>query len=601
MQRIALLAVTLAVAAVLVGPHAARAASVGSGTVSIDVATDLSFDGNITFTGPPHNVFGTNVDLTGQVGTMTYNGQVVGTDLSNASFTLHATSTTPGVLSFDASGTAVCVPNCIAGTVSFVGTVTNLMGTATLPPNLLFTFDGTLSIFLGDGTGDFGLNGFPQSSVPEGMDVLLPFQDTFFNSATGTTDPVTGSVTFALVGPGGALINITASSKAAGDLPVNRTVGSEGLHPAFVDIDDVAGSVTGPIRVCLGYADQDGDGLEDATSVREERFRLIHRSSVGGAFTDLGENADTAANVVCGNVDSLSPFALAITFCETVEDCDDGEPCTADICNPSGECSHVQDECPTTTTTTEVPTTTTTEAPTTTTTTEAPTTTTTEAPTTTTTEAPTTTTTEAPTTTTTEAPTTTTTGAPVTTTTEAPTTTTGAPTTTSMTSTTVTTTSAPTTTTTQAPTTTTAAPTTTTTTSTTTTQAPTTTLAPTTTTTLPPVCNDATTFESILCRLDELIALVGSSNIAEPSKTSLLRRLAKAREQVVVSRDRFDDGKIGGARGRLRGAARNLSSFEFKVRSLTGRRAIDPASLVDLLGELSKAIREDALALRKIL
>jgi hypothetical protein len=94
---------------------------------------------------------------------------------------------------------------------------------------------------------------------------------------------------------------------------------------------------------------------------------------------------------------------------------------------------------------------------------------------------------------------------------------------------------------------------------------------------------------------------VGSSNIAEPSKTSLLRRLAKAREQVVVSRDRFDDGKIGGARGRLRGAARNLSSFEFKVRSLTGRRAIDPASLVDLLGELSKAIREDALALRKIL
>jgi hypothetical protein len=116
---------------------------------------------------------------------------------------------------------------------------------------------------------------------------------------------------------------------------------------------------------------------------------------------------------------------------------------------------------------------------------------------------------------------------------------------------------------------------------------------------LPTGCTDAATFESILCRIDALIAAV-QANVPEPLRTRLRKRLDRARTLVAAARDKNDAGLETAARGRLRGAAGQLRSFGFMVRSLEGRIFLSQGLRSQLSGD-SNAIREDVLALRKSL
>jgi hypothetical protein len=157
-----------------------------------------------------------------------------------------------------------------------------------------------------------------------------------------------------------------------------------------------------------------------------------------------------------------------------------------------------------------------------------------------------------------------------------------------------TTTSAPTTTIATSTTTTTVGPSTTTSSVTSTT---TTTSSTTTSTTIQPTCIAAPTFESILCRLDEAIALVEDSDLSEPTKGNLLRSLQTARDKTMTAESKAAGGSTRGAKGKLKSAARSLNSVLFRLRSLNGRRRI-PEELSSQLGDLVSPIQDDMKTLR---
>jgi hypothetical protein len=118
----------------------------------------------------------------------------------------------------------------------------------------------------------------------------------------------------------------------------------------------------------------------------------------------------------------------------------------------------------------------------------------------------------------------------------------------------------------------------------------------TTTTTLPAGCVDSPSFDSLLCRVDRLAALISQGGIAEPIAKTLLRLAAKARGQLEDAETRAASGDVRGARRKLVAAGRKLRVLARRVRSLAGRRAI-PAPLRDQLAALTASIRGDARAL----
>jgi alpha-tubulin suppressor-like RCC1 family protein len=102
--------------------------------------------------------------------------------------------------------------------------------------------------------------------------------------------PVT--VTFASVGTTGTTSVVTSS--AGPPPPSGFQLGSP---PVYYDISTTAG-VTAPITVCIRYA-----GITFAGPPRLFHFE-------GGAWVDRTTSVDTATQTVCGEVSSLSPFAL---------------------------------------------------------------------------------------------------------------------------------------------------------------------------------------------------------------------------------------------------------------------------------------------------
>jgi hypothetical protein len=150
------------------------------------------------------------------------------------------------------------------------------------------------------------------------------------------------------------------------------------------------------------------------------------------------------------------------------------------------------------------------------------------------------------------------------------------------------------------PTTTSTTSTTTSTTSTTATTIVTTTTASstsTTSTTQPPACLVAPTFDSILCRLEQAIALVEESTLDDPTRGNLLRSLEAARKKTLAAEERVDGGRARGAKGRLRSAARSVGGALHRLRALNGRRRI-PAELAAALTALLPPIQEDMQDLR---
>lgn len=125
----------------------------------------------------------------------------------------------------------------------------------------------------------------------------------------------------------------------------------------------------------------------------------------------------------------------------------------------------------------------------------------------------------------------------------------------------------------------------------------------TTTTTLPPgACQDeeiVPTFESILCALDRLVALVDAAQDLGKTKKQLSRAVTKARAKTVAAQ-----GLVGGKKKKVKNAlhkaSRRMVSFNFRVRSRTGQNVI-PQPTRDALNALGLPILDNMRMLLKSL
>jgi len=123
----------------------------------------------------------------------------------------------------------------------------------------------------------------------------------------------------------------------------------------------------------------------------------------------------------------------------------------------------------------------------------------------------------------------------------------------------------------------------------------------TTTTTVPSACSGppAPTFASILCRLDALIALVAGSDDLGKTKQQLTKASAKARDKTVQAESLVGEKRKKG-KNALKKARRKMISFNFRVRSRTGRKIIPEAKRV-ALDALGIPLQDDMKALFKSL
>ncbi|MCK4605673.1 MAG: hypothetical protein KAU35_00110, partial [candidate division Zixibacteria bacterium] len=63
-----------------------------------------------------------------------------------------------------------------------------------------------------------------------------------------------------------------------------------------------------PVTICFTYD-------ENEIHVPEHKLRIFHREGDPSVWQDVTVSVDTAANVICGVVSSLSPFVLAVPYC----------------------------------------------------------------------------------------------------------------------------------------------------------------------------------------------------------------------------------------------------------------------------------------------
>lgn len=96
----------------------------------------------------------------------------------------------------------------------------------------------------------------------------------------------------------------------------------------------------------------------------------------------------------------------------------------------------------------------------------------------------------------------------------------------------------------------------------------------TSTTTLPPACDDAETFDSTLCRLDELATDVAAQPELGPMATKLGGALSKARSNVNLARGQCDESDAKTAGKRLKKAIRRLIQYGHRLRGLKARKTI---------------------------
>lgn len=128
----------------------------------------------------------------------------------------------------------------------------------------------------------------PTRATPAGPNVGVTPADSTTGAAlaTLTFDNVTGAGTTTLT---------TTSTAPA--LPSGLSLGDP---PTFFDLSTTA-TFVGQIEICISY------GLVDFPD--ENALRLIHYEA--GAWVDVTTLLDTGAQLICGSVSSLSPFAVA--------------------------------------------------------------------------------------------------------------------------------------------------------------------------------------------------------------------------------------------------------------------------------------------------
>lgn len=340
----------------------AAAVPLGTGTILVDVEGTTIIDNtyclHMTYASQTYGVFGTDVDLGAEVGEMICTGSTVGGVPQIGHCESYPDSSK---FAFNFSGGGVCVGEGCP-TVTFVLTpIFNVTGTlpASLGAGIVFSGEGnvtntgpgsvtipgcTLPGPITKWTGTTGLNAFQTQTASTGANQTVSFPSTtMFNPVTQEEVSVDVAITFSQVSSGGT-VTVSATANAAGEVPANFATSFNGFHAAFLDISTTA-SVVPPIEVCTSYPDADDDGIVDGTSpgVPESALSFLHGEGDPKVFVDRTSSRDPVNNLICAQVDSLSPFVVVVrtnALCEAEGDpCDDGDACTEnDACNASLEC-----------------------------------------------------------------------------------------------------------------------------------------------------------------------------------------------------------------------------------------------------------------------
>jgi len=304
-------------------PMAAKADPVGTGTfrVEANLATGafcvLETWDNVTL-----NVFGTSINL----GTSAAQVFCSGTK-TLTSITGHCDSTPDNAqISYDFAVTSQAP---VPGGFAFITSVENLTGA--IPSAIgsaTYTSDGVgggslpLSSPTIPGcaaapdvyfTGTMSLNAFQSTSTPSGAGidpVMISASPTYTNPNTGLPETLPIDITFADVTIGGTT-TVTATSSVAGQIPPAFSLDLGGYRPSFFDVSTDA-SITPPITICQHYADSaPDDGIVDGTTISEDLLTLLHGEGDPVVFADVTTSRDPVGNVICGQVDHLSPFIVA--------------------------------------------------------------------------------------------------------------------------------------------------------------------------------------------------------------------------------------------------------------------------------------------------
>jgi hypothetical protein len=232
-------------------------------------------------------------------------------------------------LSFTGTGPFTCPPTgCNTSPVGAARPLTLTLGNGagTMIPDssifagLKFTFDG-FPQFIGSAPsntagqtddmyfGRFSLNVVPAGNTPASpTPQTITTMTTFTNPSTGLTADVAVDITFDAVSAPGAT-SVSPFSVTAGALPPNFSVSTGGYQAVFFDVSTGA-TVSGPITVCIHYADANSDGILDGTTVAAASLVMLHNE--GGAFVPKPTSVDNIAKTICATVGSLSAFVVAV-------------------------------------------------------------------------------------------------------------------------------------------------------------------------------------------------------------------------------------------------------------------------------------------------
>jgi hypothetical protein len=293
---------------------------VGTGTFRVEGnSTTGAFCTLETWTNPPLSVFGTPVDMASSVGQTFCTGTVVGPisghcdstpDNTQLGYDFVLTSQAPAVPSGFSFITSVdnpvgALPTAIgAATFTFDGTATGSL------PISVSTIPGCAITPTGYFTGTMSLNAFRSASTPSGPGVMVSASPTYTNPNTGLPETLPIDITFADVTAGGNT-TVTATSSVAGQISSAFSLNLGGYRPSFFDVSTDA-TITPPITICQHYADSaPDDGIVDGTTISEDLLTLLHGEGMPLVFEDRTVSRDPDHNVICAEVNGLSPFIVA--------------------------------------------------------------------------------------------------------------------------------------------------------------------------------------------------------------------------------------------------------------------------------------------------
>ncbi|MCC6765437.1 MAG: hypothetical protein IT293_12320 [Deltaproteobacteria bacterium] len=238
--------------------------------------------------------------------------------------------TTGAILVGDVLPFVIPVPSTATGSllaalgpdVTYTFDVTTVVDFPTDPPVTLFDCtvpEGTPGSKVLLATGGGALNVVGPITTPIGAPTIsTTATHTEWDPATMTnvTRSATIDVGFGDVGTEGDTTIFSASS-FPGVLPTNFTLAAGTFKAFFFDVSTTAAYNTPPpIKVCAHYDDIDSDGFVDGITpaLDEQRLEVLHLEGDPPQYTPhpATTGTDYGANVICAEVDSLSPFALAV-------------------------------------------------------------------------------------------------------------------------------------------------------------------------------------------------------------------------------------------------------------------------------------------------